>query len=771
MISLLRKIQTVLFVLPILFLTTPIFASEAVLTGEDILFQEIPGVISKVDRQSSPVSVTVITAEDIAVTPARNLYDLLEVYVPGALWVNHHDGPHLGIRGIIADRNFKFLLIVNGRQFNEKANNGVATVLENWDMNNIEKIEVIRGPGSVTYGPGAMAGIISITTKDAVTNPGTHVGGQFVSDYNSYNGYISHGLKKEDFELYLRGSLTTTEGIDPHAFNVDSSNNAGFVGTTDFPSSSVLSQPVQNYFSDFKDLPQGEFDASLSWGEGWRWWSYYSNLGTTRNGVQQKIQLTTDGGFENVKESRVRHAGTVLENEHDITDRWHQQIQLSYDSFDVERRSPGNTAGDPYLDNVKNLIHNYAQDEWFARLLTKYDFNEILHGALGGEFAYNHWGPGWADDPKQLRMGENDAISGAATTLISGPDSEAVGTGPNGVRLNSTTFFVGDGWETNTFSIFGELNGNFDPRFNVIVSGRVDKNDQAGALVSPRLALISDQGILGLWKFIWQKSVRLTTATQLELAHLSGGKGEPERLEGYEIIWEQKPFEKISWMTSAFYDDLTPLGWSNTQSTTTILGKLSLYGIESEMRYNGEKWNGGLNHSFVKQDEFELAAGLPSSGISYADYGRLVSGVTLDGAGNDLNNWSNHATKLFANFNLTKKCALHVDTHVFWNFEGAKDGHEMLEDGAQGTASEAAVQRSLAAARDHNAYSLDMRGNVSLLYRFSEDFSITLFAINLFGIGDNKRYSYDAGISVAAPARTAWVEEPTVFGVRMDRKF
>src|SRR5262245_27785896 len=101
---------------------------------EDIfLSPEIPvlGVLTRMLRKNVPDSVTTITEEDIRLTPARNIYDLMEVYVPGALWMNHSEGPHMGIRGIISDRNTKFLLLVNGRNLNQNAHNGAADELGN----------------------------------------------------------------------------------------------------------------------------------------------------------------------------------------------------------------------------------------------------------------------------------------------------------------------------------------------------------------------------------------------------------------------------------------------------------------------------------------------------------------------------------------------------------------------------------------------------------------------------------------------------------------
>src|SRR4029077_16711162 len=76
------------------------------------------GNLTKSNALTTPASVTTITEEDIRLTPARNIMDLLEVYVPGSSFVIHSEGLHPGIRGIISDRNYKFLLLVDGKVMN-----------------------------------------------------------------------------------------------------------------------------------------------------------------------------------------------------------------------------------------------------------------------------------------------------------------------------------------------------------------------------------------------------------------------------------------------------------------------------------------------------------------------------------------------------------------------------------------------------------------------------------------------------------------------------
>jgi outer membrane cobalamin receptor len=108
--------------------------------------------------------------------------------------MNHSVGPLPGLRGSLVDRPYKFLVNVNGVNVNIKAHYGARLELLNWELSDISRIEVIRGPGSVTYGPGAIGGVINIYTKTAREAPGVEVGGHFWDKYNSIGNYLGYGL-------------------------------------------------------------------------------------------------------------------------------------------------------------------------------------------------------------------------------------------------------------------------------------------------------------------------------------------------------------------------------------------------------------------------------------------------------------------------------------------------------------------------------------------------------------------------------------------------
>ncbi|MEN9352820.1 MAG: hypothetical protein RL318_145 [Fibrobacterota bacterium] len=129
------------------------------------------GSFLELDLAKSPISMTVVKREQISLTGARNLSELLEIYVPGFTYsLNKWNGITWGMRGVMNDRNSKFIVLVNGHKMNTEARDGFFQETELPGMNEIGHIEALRGPAGLVYGSGAIAGIINIVTRRAETN-------------------------------------------------------------------------------------------------------------------------------------------------------------------------------------------------------------------------------------------------------------------------------------------------------------------------------------------------------------------------------------------------------------------------------------------------------------------------------------------------------------------------------------------------------------------------------------------------------------------------
>ncbi|MGB8225571.1 MAG: TonB-dependent receptor plug domain-containing protein [Sedimentisphaerales bacterium] len=706
----------------------------------------------------TPACVTVITSADIARTPARNILDLMEIYVPGMLYMNHSDGPEPGIRGIITDRPYKFLVNVNGINVNTKAHYGARLELLNWELSDIDRIEVVRGPGSVTYGPGAIAGVINIYTKRGKQAPGFQFGGHYWGKYDSIGNWVSYGYHKDQFDLYSYFSIVTENGETPDLFATGSNAKVGYTGEK----GAAKSYPPPTYMGDFWNQPQIKAHLDIQINDSWRFWGRYvtESADYIQSGAQKYL---VNGAYRDFAGMRFRYFQLALENNRDISDNWSLKSTFGLSSKDVLR----------ILANTRssmNSIRNgdaWSEWEYFTRFMLNYAPKDSkLKAALGFELSYDLIRPGWGRNADNgLRLSDG---------IISGPGSDAYAGGglvytPGKTSTTTDYFPVGNGWETFTHSFIGELNYQLTPKTTMILSARMDKHSYTNYYTSPRIAFIYELKKDHYLKFIMQKSVRMNTAEELYMNHEQHKVNKPETLETLELIYSGKMTDHLSLETSVFFNRLEAIAWNATQKSATPVGTLKTIGLEIDLKYKKENFELGINHSIVKQLDFLTADRIEASGISNSDYYYKSGNVTIGSRGNDLSNWANQATKLYTNIDLfKKKVTLHGDIKAFWGFEGLADGLTALSHAIPAGDANSNVISTL---RDHDAYGILATANLSLTYHVNKSADFMVFVQNIPVFGGNKRYTYLSG-QKSNYSNTCWVEEPeTVVGFTYKIRF
>ncbi len=126
---------------------------------------EVASMVVK-DFNRQPVSVFSISRKQLELSGARTLSDALSMYVPGLFIVEDQDDVIIGFRGLAPDNNSKVMLLLNGQNLNIEWFWGPPpAILNSGHFDYIERVEVIRGPGSVTLGQGALLGVINIVTR------------------------------------------------------------------------------------------------------------------------------------------------------------------------------------------------------------------------------------------------------------------------------------------------------------------------------------------------------------------------------------------------------------------------------------------------------------------------------------------------------------------------------------------------------------------------------------------------------------------------------
>lgn len=165
---------------------------------------------SYVRAQEVPSNLIIITKEEIDRFGYKTVIDILK-NVPGIYVIDDSDFIQIGTRGSIGS-TFKYM--INGvastdvrlPRFEDSNRNFYSIPVEA-----IERIEIVKGPQAVTYGPNAMYGSINIITKNFDKTPTIAIG-------NGNNGqkklFLSYANKNENGGISLNSGLYTTKGIN-----------------------------------------------------------------------------------------------------------------------------------------------------------------------------------------------------------------------------------------------------------------------------------------------------------------------------------------------------------------------------------------------------------------------------------------------------------------------------------------------------------------------------------------------------------------------------
>jgi iron complex outermembrane recepter protein len=174
---------------------------------EDLMNVEVVSV-SKTEQKLARTAAAafVITQEDIRRSGATNIPDVLRM-VPGVnvAQINANTWA-VSVRGLNGEFSNELLVMVDGRNVYVPTFGGVFWDVVDVPLMNIEKIEVIRGPGASVWGANAVNGVINIITKNARETRGATVeagGGNLAQGFGTaeYSGSLP---KVGDYRLYTQ---------------------------------------------------------------------------------------------------------------------------------------------------------------------------------------------------------------------------------------------------------------------------------------------------------------------------------------------------------------------------------------------------------------------------------------------------------------------------------------------------------------------------------------------------------------------------------------
>lgn len=645
-----------------------------------------PGTLTPTTLRKSPSSSTLISSEMIKSSGARSLEQLLEIFVPNMQIMRHQPvGVNKGARGLLFDLDDKILLLVNGKVMNNNTFYGADSEFMLSMLGDIKHINVIRGPGSSTYGPGAISAVIDIQTWDSVsheTNSVTLRQGFFEEfsnlemklgkRFNSYSGIMFYGgvdlYKGSDQKYSPQYYSTTVNGV---------------------PANQDTGVELDDDQMGFRDRLRLKLHLAYDY-EDFDMWVRYTQGGKRESGVRRFV----NNGPTNI-DVGYRQFTTAFNYKLKLADSLRMKLHFSYDMNDRVRIAPIDQGED------ENSVINIREDELFFRTICNWSAGLSHEIAFGFEYSLQFFG----NDP------------------LGFPHDPYNNTMPNAANSK---------WQSRSYGVFVEDQWLISDNWTMFTGLRLDKHTYTNFMLSPKVSLVYTPTERDTLKLLFNRSVRRTSEAFLrdEYEVTRKESNDVETLDNVELRYDRDISSNWTAGVAIFYSKLAAISYDGRSFAENVpMGDLSLYGGEVELAYRSDNWNLIFSHGYTQMHEFDMNdLTIDSNVISSSPYGY----------GEDLQHWSNHITKLYADYKLNEKWRVNTSAVYYWGFPGASDYADYAynetgnTDWTYGDGSQKAFKSSFYL-------------NAGLEYRPTESLSFKVDAHNILGWFDkdyNKRNYY-----------------------------
>lgn len=198
----------------------PGYAADAPAPASELSPVVVTATRFKDRADDKPVNMTVITGEDISRSAAKTVPDILSEQAGIQIhdfFGNNASTTTVDLRGFGITGTQNTLILVDGRRIADNDLSGVQWAA--FPLANVERIEIVRGGGSVMYGDGAVGGVINIITRSSFDTPGV---GSLRARVGSY-GTLETGFTAQ----YRSGQVAigvTANNLDTDGYRVNNQN-------------------------------------------------------------------------------------------------------------------------------------------------------------------------------------------------------------------------------------------------------------------------------------------------------------------------------------------------------------------------------------------------------------------------------------------------------------------------------------------------------------------------------------------------------------------
>ncbi|MDP4115915.1 MAG: TonB-dependent receptor, partial [Bacteroidota bacterium] len=164
---------------------------EIILKPDNVKLDEVIITSSKYEKNINelPYSASLVTKEEIGNNPAMTISDILKNEPGISILSDGVWGTDVSIRGM---NRSNIVTLVDGNRIETATD--ISARLSMIDLNDIERIEVIKGSASALYGSGASGGVVNLITKTGGYRNDFSIQGTVLSAFNSVNNYFSNGI-------------------------------------------------------------------------------------------------------------------------------------------------------------------------------------------------------------------------------------------------------------------------------------------------------------------------------------------------------------------------------------------------------------------------------------------------------------------------------------------------------------------------------------------------------------------------------------------------
>ena len=464
-----------------------------------------------------PSVVSVITAEDIRATGSTNLAEVLQS-VPGI----HIRYSQFGFRPLINFRGTndkQTLIMVDGAPMSDlmwRAGifwKGLPTSM-------IDRVEIIRGPGSALFGTDASAGVINVITKVAGKIKDSEMGLR-VGSFDTQNAWMQYGGEWNGLDVAMTADLLHTDGHDPHIRSDAQSRNDLKYGT-----SASLAPGDADYGWDNVDLR-----LSLA-RDRWRVQFDYSEHGDLETG------MTGAGALDPVTQGDdSRFSASLFYTNPGFGDDWGVSANLRYRHVDY---SSG--------DGFQEWPPGYTDDTGVYPFGVLNRMKSAEHGVIGeASGAYQGF------DGHAITLGAGfrwQDIYRVEQWVNSGVDGDGNPLPPGGplVDLSDTRFaFAPEKSRTISYAYLQDVWG-ISEDLELTTGARFDHNSDFGDSFNPRIALVWQASDTVTTKFMYGQAFRAPNFQELYSEtsfSLPNPDLDPEESETWEFALSYTPRKDI----------------------------------------------------------------------------------------------------------------------------------------------------------------------------------------------------------------------------------